>query len=271
MFVKHWCPLQKHIKNRTDLSHWPFSYNLNINRVHELVMDYLPTKFEASGTKGSWVISCTMCGIPKWPLTFTFDQLTWILTEIIYSSRTTYLTSLKLFLQSFLALSISQGLENIMTSDLDLCPTNLTINRDHLLITDYLPTKFETSRAMRSCVISCTMLRDIDIPTDRHVQSNMPLLQRGHNNLNLNLIYIKKEDLKWMVEEFKKSPDDLFEDQLHGYKHEEFSSALHPIGTRVRRGPTWQYKNQDGGGPGTVVGQQRAKHELGKMVRMTTI
>ena len=178
--------------------------------------------------------------------------------------------SLKLLVQISLALSVSQGLETIMTSD--LCPSYLTFNRDHLLITEYLPTKFEASRAMRSWVISCTMLRDTDIPTDRHVQSNMPLLlRRGHNNLDLNLIYIKKEDLKWMVEEFKKSPDDLFEDQLNGYKHEEFSSALHPIGTRVRRGPTWQYKNQDGGGPGTVVGQQRAKHELGKMTRMTTI
>ena len=26
------------------------------------------------------------------------------------------------------------------------------------------------------------------------------------------------------------------------------------VGTRVRRGPDWQWKNQDGRGPGTVVG-----------------
>ena len=26
------------------------------------------------------------------------------------------------------------------------------------------------------------------------------------------------------------------------------------IGTRVRRGPDWKWKNQDGRGPGTVVG-----------------
>ena len=54
-----------------------------------------------------------------------------------------------------------------MTFDLDLWPTDLTINRDHLLIKDYLPTKFEASGAKRSWVISCTRLRATDIPTDR--------------------------------------------------------------------------------------------------------
>ena len=85
-----------------------------------------------------------------------------------------------------------------MTFDLDLWPTDLTITRDHLLVKDYLPTKFEASGAKRSWVISCTRLRDTDIPTDqpthrptdmckaicpsffkgghKHVQSNMPLL-----------------------------------------------------------------------------------------------
>ena len=32
-----------------------------------------------------------------------------------------------------------------MTFDLDLLPTDLNINRDHLLIKDYLLTKFEAS------------------------------------------------------------------------------------------------------------------------------
>ena len=36
-----------------------------------------------------------------------------------------------------------------MTFDLDLWPTDLKINRDHLLIKDYLPTKFEASGAKR--------------------------------------------------------------------------------------------------------------------------
>ena len=49
----------------------------------------------------------------------------------------------------------------------DLWPTDLKINRDHLLIKDYLPTKFEASGSKRSWVISCTRLRETDIPTDR--------------------------------------------------------------------------------------------------------
>ena len=53
-----------------------------------------------------------------------------------------------------------------MTFDLDLWPTDLKINRDHLLIKDYLPTKFEASGAKPSWVISCTRLRETDIPTD---------------------------------------------------------------------------------------------------------
>ena len=53
-----------------------------------------------------------------------------------------------------------------MTFDLDLWPTDLKINRDHLLIKDYLPTKFEASGAKPSWVISCTRLRATGIPTD---------------------------------------------------------------------------------------------------------
>ena len=37
-----------------------------------------------------------------------------------------------------------------MTFDLDLWPTDLTINRGHLLIKDYLLTKFEASVAKLS-------------------------------------------------------------------------------------------------------------------------
>ena len=37
-----------------------------------------------------------------------------------------------------------------MTFDLDLWPTDLNINRGHLLIKDYLPTKFEASGAKHS-------------------------------------------------------------------------------------------------------------------------
>ena len=40
------------------------------------------------------------------------------------------------------------------------------MNRDNLLKKDHLPTKFEVSGAMCSRVISCTRLRETDIPTD---------------------------------------------------------------------------------------------------------
>ena len=45
------------------------TFNLHINRGHLLITDYLPTKFEA---KRSWVISCTKWSRLAWPLTLTF-------------------------------------------------------------------------------------------------------------------------------------------------------------------------------------------------------
>ena len=133
-----------------DLDLWPT--DLNINRGHLLIKDYLPTKFEASGAKHSWVISCTRWSKLAWPLTLTFDLLTWISIGVIYSSRTIYLPSLSVMGQSVLELSVAQGEVNWH----DLWPTDLNINRDHLLTKDYLPTKFEASGAKRSWVISCT-------------------------------------------------------------------------------------------------------------------
>ena len=98
-------PLPQLIENRLDL--WPT--NLNIDRGHLLIKDYLPTKFEDSGAKHSWVISCTRWSRLAWPLTLTFDLLTWISIGIIYWSRTIYLPSLKLLGQSVLELSVAQG------------------------------------------------------------------------------------------------------------------------------------------------------------------
>ena len=70
-----------------------------------------------------------------------------------------------------------------MTFDLDLWPTDLKINRDHLLIKDYLPTKFEASGAKPSWVISCTRLRETDIPTDMCNAICPSFFKGGHNNL----------------------------------------------------------------------------------------
>ena len=154
-----------------DLDLWPT--DLTINRDHLLIKDYLPTKFEASGAKRSWVISCTrlrdtdiqtdwptdrhvQCNMPLllWRGALTIDLLTWLSIGIIYSSRTIYLPSLKLLGQSVLELSVAQG--EVDWHDLWPWPTDLTIDRDHVLIKDYLPTKFEASGTKRSWVISCT-------------------------------------------------------------------------------------------------------------------
>ena len=121
-----------------DLDLWPT--DLTINKDHLLIKDYIPTKFEASRL--------------VWPLTLTFELLTWMSIEIMYSSRTIYLPSLKLQGQSVPELSLAQGLRD--WHDLWPWPTDLTINRDHLLIKDYLPTKFEASGAKRCWVIHCT-------------------------------------------------------------------------------------------------------------------
>ena len=160
---------------------WPT--DLNINRDHLLIKDYLPTKFEACRTKHCWVISCTRFWRSTWPLTFTFDLLTWISIGIIYSSRIIYLPSLKLLVQSFLELSLGKVKGDRHKDQHDIWPTDLNIHRDHLLIKDYLPTKFEASGGKVFLIYHWARLRETDIPTDgttdRHVQRNMPSFFKG--------------------------------------------------------------------------------------------
>ena len=88
-----------------DLALWPT--DLNINRDRPLIKDYLPTKFEASLAKRSWVISCTRWSRRAWTLTLTFFSPTDL---NIFSSRTTYLLSLKLLGQSVLEIPVAQGI-----------------------------------------------------------------------------------------------------------------------------------------------------------------
>ena len=145
-----------------DLDLWVWPTDLNINRGHLLIKDYVCTKFEACGAKRSWVIGCTKWSRLAWPLTLTFDLLTWISIGIVYSSRTFYLPSLKLLGQSVLELSVAQDL-GIPTYRPTEIPTERHTDRhvqrnmplllrrghkkDHLLIKDYLHMKFETSGA----------------------------------------------------------------------------------------------------------------------------
>ena len=93
-----------------DLDLWPT--DLNINRGHLLIKDYLPTKFEGYGAKRSLVISCT-----RWSK-LTFDLLIWISIGVMLSSRTIYLPSLKLLGQNILELSVAEG--EVDWHDLDL-------------------------------------------------------------------------------------------------------------------------------------------------------
>ena len=76
-----------------------------------------------------------------------------------------------------------------ITFDLDLWPTDLNINRDQLLTTDHLPSKFEASWAKHSWVNRCTRLKETNIPTDKRVQSNMPLLFEG--GIKIDTMYWK--------------------------------------------------------------------------------
>ena len=97
---------------------------------------------------------------------------------------------------------LPQHIKNRLTFDLYLWPTDLKINRNHVLIKDYLPTKFEASGANPSWVISCTRLRETDIPTDRqtdgqtdgHVQRNMPVLSKGRHKYSDEHINEKKNE-----------------------------------------------------------------------------
>ena len=133
-----------------DLDLWPT--DLNINRGHLLIKDYLPTKFEASGGKRSWVISCTRWRNLAWPLTLTFDLLTWKSIGVIYSPRTIYLPSLKLLGQSVIELSVAQGKG----------------------LPSYRPTYRPTDRPTYR-------------HTDRQVQSNMPSFFKGGHKYFLHV------------------------------------------------------------------------------------
>ena len=148
-----------------DLDLWPT--DLKINRDHLLTKVYLPTNFKASGAKRFWVISCTRWSKLAWPLTLTFHLLTWKSIGTIYSPRSIYLPSLKLLGQSVLELSVAQGDELAwpLTLTFDLL-TWKSLGIIYSPRTIYLPI-LKLLGAKRSWVISCTRLRDTDIPTYR--------------------------------------------------------------------------------------------------------
>ena len=62
-------PFPQLIENRLDL--WPI--DLNIDRGHLLIKDYLPTKFEASGAKCSWLLGYQLHKVKLSGMTFDPD------------------------------------------------------------------------------------------------------------------------------------------------------------------------------------------------------
>ena len=71
---------------------------------------------------------------PTWPLTLTFDLLTWKSIGIIYSWRTIYLPSLKLLGQSVLELSVAQGKGYRHTDRPTYRPTDRQVQRNMPLL-----------------------------------------------------------------------------------------------------------------------------------------
>ena len=83
---------------------------------------------------------------------------------IIYSSRTIYLQMYQVWssgakLSTVIRCTRFERLTWPLTLTFDM-----TINRDHLLIKDYLPTKFEASGAKHCWVIRCTRFRRLTWP-----------------------------------------------------------------------------------------------------------
>ena len=106
---------------------------------------YLPSlKLLGQSVLEYWVAQGVGDQHDLWLLTFFFDLLTWISIGIIYWSRTIYLLSLKLLGQCILELSVAQGVGD----QHDLWPTDLNINKDHLLVKNYLASKFEASETV---------------------------------------------------------------------------------------------------------------------------
>ena len=119
-----------------DLDLWPT--DLIINRDHLLINGYLPTKFEASGAKRSWLIM--MLDARCW-------RLTWLLTLIFDLNINKHHLLIKDYLptkfEAFgakLSWDMRYQLHKVQNGRPTWpWPTDLNINRDHLVIKDYLP------------------------------------------------------------------------------------------------------------------------------------
>ena len=150
-----------------DLDLWPI--DLTINRDHLLIKDYLPTKFEACGAKRCWVIWCTRFGSLTWPLTLTFDLLSWLSIGIIYSSRTIYLPSLKLLGHSVVELSVAQSLRGLtwpLTFDLLtwLSIVVFQLGQNRRVLRPSCPPLCPSCPPLPPSALPCALLAPLDAP-----------------------------------------------------------------------------------------------------------
>ena len=171
MLVKYLCPLQQLMRIGLTFDPDLWTTNLNIYKDHLPIKDYLPTKFEASGMRFSLVIICTRFEKPTWPL--NVDILTWKI-GIFQSSRTIYLPCLKLLGKVFLSYQLHKVWEKDMTLTIDLL-TWISIGIIYSSRIIYLP----SLKLLEHSILELSVgQHGQGRQTDRHEQSNMPLLLR---------------------------------------------------------------------------------------------
>ena len=166
---------------------WPWPPDLNINRGHLLIKDSLPTKFEASGAKHSWVISCTRWSRVAWPLTFDLNinrghlLIKDYLPTKFEASWAKHSWVISCTRWSRLAWPLTLTFDLLTWISIGVIYSSRTI---------YLP-------SLKLLGQSILELRDTDIPTDQHVQSISPSFFKGGHKyalfthlIDLTVIYL---------------------------------------------------------------------------------
>ena len=132
-----------------------------------------------------------------------------------------------------------------MTLELDLLPTDLHINRDHPLIKEYLPTKFEASGEKNSWVISYRRCRrpinkifDFDLwPTDLNIKDRQ--LIKDYPPTKFEASETKRS---WFI-----SCTRLRDTDIPTYRPTDMCSAIYPSffeGGIIRNHEQYKYKTK---------------------------
>ena len=137
-----------------------------------------------------WALSCTDSHFVNMffvTVTLTFDLVTWKSIGVICQSWSMYLWSFMILGISVLELSSGNHFTISGHRDLDLWPSDLKINRGHLLVMINVPMKFHDPRPKRSWVI---VWQPPGGRTDRTTDMSKaiyPLFFEGGNNKNFNI------------------------------------------------------------------------------------